>query len=146
MTRNSFWTLGCIGDEARGGLGREGHSGVTQGFTLPVAVLGWKVPETTSVVLLFSYTDPADRLEEDSSTSPWAVWLSYRGNYDLYTTWWYNCIFHLFFPFFFQGDRMNAFEQCSCGIIISATAIFKGDVNLTTGKDILEKAMSFIHE
>lgn len=41
---------------------------------------------------------------------------------------------------------MNAFEQCSCGIIISETAIFKGDVNLTTGKDILEKAMSFIHE
>lgn len=88
MTRNSFWTLGYIGDEARGGLGKEGHSGVTQGFTLPVAGLGWKVPETTSVVLLFSYTDPADRLEEDSSTSPRAVWLSYRGNYDLYTTWW----------------------------------------------------------
>lgn len=24
MTRNSFWTLGCIGDEAHGALGKEG--------------------------------------------------------------------------------------------------------------------------
>lgn len=80
----------------------------------------------------------------DSPTSPWAIWLLYRGNYDLYTTWWYNCFFHLFFPFLSRSQ--NALEQCLCGRIISATTLFKGDVNLTTEKDILEKAMSFIHE
>lgn len=53
-----------------------------------------------------------------------------------------------FFIFFlvFLSRSQNAFEQCLCGIIISATALFKGDVNLTTEKDILEKTMSFIHE
>lgn len=50
------------------------------------------------------------------------------------------------FYFLFLSRRQNVFEQCSCGIIISATALFKEDANLTTEKDILEKAMSFIHE
>lgn len=64
---------------------------------------------------------------------------------DIYTIWCYNCLFHLFCPLFLSR-RQNAFEPGSCGIIISATALFKGDVNLTTRKDILEKAVSFIHE
>lgn len=49
-------------------------------------------------------------------------------------------VFSSFF-FLFLSRRQNAFEQCSCGITISATALFKVDVNLSTGKDILEKAM-----
>lgn len=53
-------------------------------------------------------------------------------------------IVFLFFFFLFLSRRQN--EQFSCGIIISATALFKGDVNLTTGKDILEKAILFVHE
>lgn len=78
----------------------------TQVVTLPVAVLGWNVPETKSLVPLLSYTDPTDSLGEDSPSSPWAVWLLHRGKYDLYTTWRYNGFFDLF-SFFFKGDRMH---------------------------------------
>lgn len=101
MTRNSFWTVGCIGDEAHGGLGKEGT--LYTGDHSASGCFGLKSSRNHKLGATPLLHRPADRLGEDSPTSPWAVCLLHSGNYDFYTRWWYNCFFHLFFfPFSFK--------------------------------------------
>jgi len=72
MTRNSFGTLGCIGDEALGGLGRAGT--LYAGVHSASGCFGSKCSrnqELGATPLL--HTCPTDSLGEDSPTSTWAA-------------------------------------------------------------------------
>lgn len=53
-------------------------------------------------------------------------------------------LFSSFF-YFFSFKETQCFGQCSHGTITSATALFKRDFSTATKKDVLEKAVSFIH-
>lgn len=127
--RNSWWSSQWLSQ-----IRNSSHT-----VTLPVAVLGWNVPDTVSLCASPIYT-PVPMIIWGTPSQVLGQSVIHRKMWSLY----HEMVQLLFSSsfFIFLSRQHNAFEQHSHSIIISANALFQRDFNLDTKK---EKAMSFPH-